>query len=77
MADVRKRLGLKSIAWKSVAWKVERIRHVLQMRNDRLTKALVLGWYECLKGIRKLIGKRKTVLYWKMMLREAGVMRRM
>ena len=46
------------------------------MGNERLTKALVLlvfGWVMKLDGPRKLKGrKRKTVLYWKRMMKEAG-----
>ena len=74
MEDVGERLGVKSVAWKVERRALERIGHVLRMRNERLTKAMVLGWYEGLKGRSKMIGKkRKTVLYWKQMLREAGV----
>ena len=39
----------------------------------RLTKAMVLGWYEGLEGGSKMVEKKKTVLYWKRMLPEAGV----
>ena len=46
---------------------------MLRMGNERLTKAMVLGWYEVLEGRSKMIEKKKTVLYWKRMLREAGV----
>ena len=45
---------------------LERIGHVLWMRNERLTKAIMLGWYEGLEGrtgclaleIRKNSGKK-------------------
>ena len=48
--------------------------HVVRMENDRLTKAVVFGWYKSLEGEEKMGGrKRKTVLYWKKMLREMGV----
>ena len=71
MVDVRERLGVKSVAWKVEKRVLERIRHVLRMGNERLTKEMVFGWYEGLEGRSKMIGK--TVLYWKRMLREAGV----
>ena len=29
---------------------LERIGHVMRMENDRLTKAVVLGWWEGLEG---------------------------
>ena len=49
------------------------IRHVVRMRDERLTKAMVFGWYEGLDGKPMMKGrKRKTVLYWKRMLREWG-----
>ena len=37
--DVRTRLGVMSVKWK-------RIRHVFRMWNGRLTKAVVLEWWE-------------------------------
>ena len=44
------------------------------MGNDKLTKAVVLGWYEGLKWRRKRIQKkRKIVLLWRRVLIEAGV----
>ena len=62
---------------KSIARKIEkrvlvRIGHVMRMGNDRLTKAMVLGWWKELEGRCKVIGqKRKTVLYWKRLMNEA------
>ena len=74
MWDVRKRLGVKSIRWKIEKRVLERIGHVMRMGNERLTKAMILGWYEKLEGHEKRKGrKRKTVLYWKRMLIEAGI----
>ena len=47
---------------------------MVRMGNDRLTKAMVFGWYEGLEGKAKKKGRqRKTVLYWKRILRECGV----
>ena len=74
MQDVRSCLGVKSVRWKIEKRVLERIGHVVRMGNDRLVKAMVLGWYEGLEGKEKMIGrKRKTVLYWKRILNEAGV----
>ena len=74
MQDVRACLGVKSVRWKIEKRVLERIGHVVRMENDRLTKAMVFGWYEGLEGKDKMLGrKRKTVLYWKRMLNECGV----
>ena len=74
MQDVRNRLGVKSVQWKIEKRVLERIGHVMRMGNDRLTKAVVLGWYGKLEGTEKVKGKkRKTVLYWRRLLREAGI----
>ena len=74
MQDVRSCLGVKSVRWKIEKRVLERIGHVVRMGNDRLAKAMVFGWYEGLEGKDKMKGKkRKTVLYWKRMLRECGV----
>ena len=73
MQDVRNVLGVKSVRWKIEKRVLERIGHVARMGNERLTKAMVFGWYERLEGTRKVKGrKRKTVLYWKRMMKEAG-----
>ena len=74
MQDVRVCLGVKSVRWKIEKRVLERIWHVVRMGNERLTKAMVFGWYEGLEGKEKRKGKkRKTVLYWKRILRECGV----
>ena len=73
IVDVRERLGVKSVAWKVDKRVLERIGHVLRMGNKRLTKAMVLRWYEGLEGWSKMIGRKNAVLYWKRMLREAGI----
>ena len=74
MQDVRDCLGVKSVRWKIEKRVLERIGHVVRMGNDRLTKAMVFGWYEGLEGKEKMLGrKRKTVLYWKRVLNECGV----
>ena len=74
MQDVRSCLGVKSVRYKVEKRVLERIGHVVRMGNDRLVKAMVFGWYEGLEGKEKKMGrKRKTVLYWKKTLNEAGV----
>ena len=74
MTDVRQRLGIKSVEWKIERRVLERIGHVMRMEKDRLKKAVVLGWWEGLEGKGKMAGrKRKTVLYWRRVLREAGI----
>jgi hypothetical protein len=74
MYDVRARLGVKSVQWKIEKRVLERVGHVMRMENTSVTKAAVLGWYEKLEGVRKAPGrKKKTVLYWKRMLSEAGI----
>ena len=73
MQDVRNRLGVKSVRWKIEKRVLERIGHVVQMGNERLTKAMVFGWYEKLEGTDKMKGrKKKTTLYWKKLMKEAG-----
>ena len=73
MQDVRSRLGVKSVRWKIEKRVLERIGHVMRMENDRLTKVMVLGWYEGLEGVEKMRErKKKTVLYWKRLMNEAG-----
>ena len=58
MQDVRVCLGVKSVRWKIEKRVLERIGHVVRMGNDRLTKAMVLGWYEGLEGKNKNWGER-------------------
>ena len=74
MQDVRSKLGVRSVRWKIEKRVLERIGHVVRMENERMTKAAVFGWYEGLEGKEKMPGrKRKTVLYWKKVLRESGI----
>ena len=72
MYDVRRELGIKSVQYKIEKRVLERIGHVLRMEDDRTVKAATLGWLEELESLEKLPGrKRKTMLYWKQLLREA------
>ena len=53
---------------------LERIGHIMRMEDDRMVKAVVLGWVEQLERWERVSGsRRKTVLYWKKLLREAGI----
>ena len=74
MQDIRNILGVKTIRWKIEKRTLERIGHVLRMSNTRITKIAVLGWLEDLETIKKCPGKkRKTLFYWRKLLRESGV----
>ena len=73
MVDVRKQLGVRSLRWKVEKRIYERIGHVLQMEDGRIVKSVVFGWLKNLEERGKLKGqKRKTVLYWRKLVREAG-----
>ena len=73
MADVRAELGVRSIRWKVEKRCLERIGHVFRMDDSRMTKAVVLGWMDELEKWGKNAGKaRKTVTYWRKLVREAG-----
>lgn len=43
MQDVRNRLGVRSIRWKTEKRVLERIDHVMRMEDGRITKEAVLG----------------------------------
>ena len=74
MQDLRNEMGLKSVRLKVEKRCLERIGHVMRMEDDRMVKAAVLGWMEDLEGVTKRKGKkRKTVLFWKKLVREAGL----
>ena len=74
MQDVRNELKVKSIRWKVEKRVLERIGHVVRMEDTRQVKAVCLGWLEDLEAHEKAPGKkRKTILYWKQLLKEAGI----
>ena len=74
MENVRTRLGVRSVRWKVEKRLLERIGHVFSMRNERLTKAIVLGWWEELERWEKRPEKkRKMIFHWKRILRETGI----
>ena len=74
MQDIRNELGIKSLQWKVEKRVLERIGHVMRMDDSRQVKAAVLGWMEDLENYEKRPGKkRKTILYWKKLIKEAGL----
>ena len=74
MQDIRNELGVKSVRLKIEKRVLERIGHVLRMEDDRTVKAVTLGWFEDLEDKDKLPGKkRKTIIFWKKIVREAGL----
>lgn len=74
MQDIRNELGIKSVRYKIEKRVLERIGHVCRMKDERLVKAVTLGWMRELEGLDKVPGKkRKTLLYWMKLLREAGI----
>ena len=74
MADVRKELGVKSLRWKIEKRVLERIGHIMRLDDERMVKSMVLGWMEELENWERKPGRtRKTVLYWKKILREADI----
>ena len=73
MQDIRNEIGVKSIRWKVEKRAYERIGHIMRMSDDRQVKAVTLGWLKDLENFNKKPGrKRKTILYWKRLVREAG-----
>ena len=73
MQDVRNILGVKTLRWKVERCVLQRIGHVMRMENARATKAATLGWLQKLEEVEKCPArKRKTVTYWKKLIREAG-----
>ena len=71
--DIRSRYGIRSVRWKVEKRVLERIGHVMRMDDGRTVKQAILGWWEELENWGKAPGKkRKTVLYWKRLVREAG-----
>ena len=74
--DVRRILKVKSIRMKIEKRVLERIGHVMRMEDGRLVKTAVLGWVEKLERWERRTGggrRRKTVLYWKKLLKEAAI----
>ena len=65
---------MKSVRWKVEKRVLERIGNVVRMGDHRVMKGLFLGWWDKLEEVDRVPGRRrKTVLYWKRLLRKAGV----
>ena len=74
MQDIRNQLNIKTIRWKVEGRTLKRIGHVMRMDDKRLTKAACLGWLNDLQTLPKCPGKKdKTLLYWRKLIREAGM----
>ena len=73
MQDIRNSLKINSVRWKVEKRVLERVGHIFRMEDNRQVKAVVLGWLEDLESYNKCPGKkRKTLLYWKRLLKEAS-----
>ena len=74
MQDVRNELGVKSVRIRIEKRCLERIGHIMRMEDTRMVKAVTLGWMEELESLPKMPGKkRKTMMYWKKLLKEGGI----
>ena len=74
MQDIRTELGIGSIRVKIEKRCLERLGHLMRMDDNRLVKCVTLGWLEDLENEPKVPGKkRKTVLFYKKLVREAGL----
>ena len=74
MQDIRNELNIKTIGWKIEKRVWGRMGHVFRMGEERVTKMVTLGWLEELEGREKCPGrKRKTVRYWRKLVKEAGI----
>ena len=74
MQDIRNILGVKSLRVKIEKRVMQRIGHVFRLEDSSLVKNVTLGWLTDLENYPKNPGKkRKTLLYWKKLIREAGL----
>ena len=74
MQDIRNILGVKSLRVKIETRVLQRIGHVFRLEDSSLVKNVTLGWLKDLEEYPKNPGKkRKTLLYWKKLLKEAGL----
>ena len=74
MQDIRNKLEIKTLRWKIEKRVLQRIGHVMRMEDDRLVKIVTLGWLSDLEDYPKIKGKKKkTLLYWKKIIKEAGL----
>ena len=74
MQDVRNYLKVKSVRSKIEKRVLERIGHVMRLEDDSIVKIATLGWLTDLESYAKIPGKKKkTLLYWKRIVKEAGI----
>ena len=76
MQDVRNELGVKSVRLRVRIEKrcLERIGHIMRLEDTKMVKAVTLGWMEELENLPNMPGKkRKTLMYWKKLLKEDGI----
>ena len=71
MFQVRKTLGVGSLEMKIEKRTLERIGHVLRMKNDRIIKQITLGWPVILEDQRK--HRQTTIDYYRKTVERAGL----
>ena len=71
MFHVRKTLGVGSLEMKIEKRTLERIGHVLRMKNDRIVKQITLGWPVILEDQRK--HRQTTTDYYRKTIERAGL----
>ena len=69
--QVRKTLGVGSLEMKIEKRTLERIGHVLRMKNDRIVKQITLGWPVILEDRRK--HRQTTTDYYRKTIERAGM----
>ena len=73
MQDIRNEVKIKTVRWKVEKRVWERMGHIMRMEEGRTTRVAALGWLEVLEEGEKTKGrKRKTVRYWRKLIKEAG-----
>ena len=71
MFQVRKTLGVGSLELKIEKRTLERLGHVLRMKNDRVVKQITLGWSVILENQRK--HRQTTIDYYRKTIERAGL----
>ena len=71
MFQVRKDLGVGSLEMKIEKRTLERIGHVLRMKNDRIVKQITLGWPVILEDQR--MHRQTTIDYYRKTIERAGL----
>ena len=71
MFQVRKTLGVGSLEMNIEKRTLERIGHVLRMKNDRIVKQITLGWPVILEDQRK--HRQTTIDYYRKTIERPGL----